>query len=352
MSKSALTTPLRVLLAVFVVLSLVPSTSTASTATAFRLPPGNELDALAATSSGSAFVAVFRPFGSGTELSQQGTYVYDVSPTGSVKELPAKISDSNAGLAGIAAAGPGSVWIPGSHHVRLLGHAGVEKEIAVGRAEIESVATDRHGGLWVAAGARIFHVNPSGKVARLRIRPLEPANRATVVKLIEDHGGNLWLAVVRGDEALTTEVIERSPGRPTRTFKVDRPIFGAEAIGITMGKPVIRSGQDFLRLDRSGELSRRVSVPERPCTLTETAEIWCKAWASNSIYRALPKGDPSPVSLPEPGFRVYDLETIGHDDFWYAAENRNPCRAGPSTCIIDTPGTIVVGQITGTEAAS
>jgi hypothetical protein len=94
-----------------------------------------------------------------------------------------------------------------------------------------------------------------------------------------------------------------------------------------------------------------VSVPDRPCTLTETAEIWCKAWASNSIYRALPKGDPSPASLPEPGFRVYDLEPIGHGDFWYVAANRNPCHAGPSTCIIDTPGMIVVGQTTGTEAA-
>jgi hypothetical protein len=146
MSKLALPAPLRALLAVVVVLSLTPSTSTASTATAFRLPPGNELDALAATSSGNAFAAVFRPFGPGTELSQQGTYVYEVSLSGSVEELPAKISDSNAGLAGIAAAGPDSVWIPGSHHVRLLGKAGIEMEVAVGRAEIESVATDREGG--------------------------------------------------------------------------------------------------------------------------------------------------------------------------------------------------------------
>jgi ligand-binding sensor domain-containing protein len=182
-------------------------------------------------------VAVFRPFGFGTELSQQGTYVYEVSPTGSVQELPAKISDSNAGLAGIAAAGPDSVWIPGSHHVRLLGGAGVEKEVAVGRAEIGSVATDRHGGLWVAAGPHVFHVSPSGEVSRLRVGPLEPASRATVSRLVEDHGGNLWLTVLRGGESLTSEVIERSQGGWSRTFRIDRRFFGTEEIGISGGGP-------------------------------------------------------------------------------------------------------------------
>jgi hypothetical protein len=158
--------------------------------------------------------------------------------------------------------------------------------------------------------------------------------------------------VLRGGESLTREVIERSQDGWSRTFRIDRRFFGTEEIGISRGRPVSRSGHQFLRVDRSGGLSRRVSVPDRPCTLTETAEIWCKAWAPNAIYRALPKGDPSPASPPEPGFRVYNLEPIGHGDLWYAAENRNPCHAGPSTCIIDTPGTIVVDQITGTEVAS
>jgi hypothetical protein len=330
----------------------MPSASTASTVTAFRLPPGNELDALAATSFGGAFAAVFHPFAPGTELSRQGSYVYEVSSSGSIRELPAKISDSNAGVAGIAAAGPDSVWVPTSHHVLLVGDRGVEKTIAVGRAEIDTIATDRRGGLWVAAGVRVFHVSATGKVSRVRLRSLGPARGAVVGRLIEDHGGNLWLAVLRGGEMLTREVIERSPDGRIRTFRVGRRFYGAEDIGVSRGRPVIRSGHKFLRLDRSGELSRPVSVPERPCTLTEAAEIWCKAWASNSIYRALPKGDPSPLSLPELGFRVYALVPTGDDDFWYAAENRNPCHAGPSTCITVTPGTIVVGRITGTEAAS
>ena len=120
MSRLALPTPFRALVAAIVVLSLTPSASMGATSTAFPLPPGNELKALATTASGNAFAAVFRPFAPGTDLSQQGTYVYEVSPSGSVEELPAKISDSNAGLAGIAAAGPDSVWVPTSHHVLLV----------------------------------------------------------------------------------------------------------------------------------------------------------------------------------------------------------------------------------------
>jgi hypothetical protein len=167
-----------------------------------------------------------------------------------------------------------------------------------------------------------------------------------------DHRGNLWLAVARGFEQLTREVIERSPDGRVRRFKVGRRFLPTEAIGVSGGQPVIRTGHKFLRLDRSGELSRRVSVPDRPCTLTETAEIWCAGWASGSFYRAFPKGESTSLKLPEPELRVYDLVPTGAGEYWYAAENRDPCHAGPSTCIIDTPGTIVVGHITDTEAAS
>jgi hypothetical protein len=91
MSRLALPAPLRALMAVIVVLTLTPPASLAATSTAFHLAPGNDLRALATTASGNAFAAVFRPFAPGTDLSQQGTYVYEVSPSGSVEELPAKI---------------------------------------------------------------------------------------------------------------------------------------------------------------------------------------------------------------------------------------------------------------------
>ena len=174
-------------------------------------------------------------------------------------------------------------------------------KVAVGRAQIETVTTDHQEGVWVGTGPRVFHVSPTGAVSRLPLSSVRPGNYASVTSMAVDHQGNLWLAVARGYEQLTREVIEYSPNGQVRTFKVGRRFFPTERIGVSGGQPVIRSGHKFLRLDRAGVLSRRVSVPDRPCTLTETAEIWCKTWASNSIYRALPKGDPSRRHYRNPG---------------------------------------------------
>jgi streptogramin lyase len=326
---------------------LMPSASAASTATAFRLPPGNELESLAAGSSRSAFAVVFHPF-SVTDKVPQGSYVYEVSPSGSIRELSAQISESRAGLAGIAAAGPDSVWVPTANHVLLVGNSGVEKRVKVGKQKIESVASDRRGGVWVASATRVLHVSQTGSVSRLHLRSLIPGKFAAVTSLVLDQQGNLWMAVARGFEQLSREVIEHSPSGKVHTFKVGKRFLPTESIGVSRGEPVIQSGHDFVRLDRLGELSRHVAVPDRPCSLTETAEIWCGGRAAGSFYRAFPRGGPAALTLPEPGFRVYGLVPTHGGQFWYAAEDRDPCNAGPSTCSIDTPGTIVVGQITGT----
>lgn len=63
------------------------------------------------------------------------------------------------------------------------------------------------------------------------------------------------------------------------------------------------------------------------------------------FYRAFLMGGPTSVKLPEPEFRVYDLVPTGAGEYWYAAENRDPCHTGPSTCIIDTPRAIVTKSL-------
>ncbi len=251
MAKFTLKASLLPFVAAIVLLWAMPTASSASTATAFRLPPGNELEALAAAPSGNAFAMVFHPFSISGEVAQ-GWYMYEVSPSGSIQELPVRLPRSNAGLAGIAAAGPDSIWVPTFHQVLLVGSDGVERTIKVGQQEIDDLAGDGQGGVWVAAGARVLHISPTGKASSLHLRELRPTGDAAVARMVVDRRGNLWLAVVRGGESLTREVIERSPDGQHRTLKVDRRFSYTEGIGVSNGRPVLRSGQEFLRLDRTG----------------------------------------------------------------------------------------------------
>ena len=131
MAKFTLKASLLPFIVVIVLLWSMPSASSAATATAFRLPPGNELEALAAAPSGSAFAMVFHPFSISGKVAQ-GWYVYEVSSAGSVRELPAMIPQSPVGNAGIAAAGPESVWVPTPHSVLLVDSGGIEKSVSVG----------------------------------------------------------------------------------------------------------------------------------------------------------------------------------------------------------------------------
>ena len=319
MAKFTLKASLLPFIVVIVLLWSMPSASSAATATAFRLPPGNELEALAAAPSGSAFAMVFHPFSISGKVAQ-GWYVYEVSSAGSVRELPAMIPQSPVGNAGIAAAGPESVWVPTPHSVLLVDSGGIEKSVSVGRTSIDSLAGDRQGGVWVAAATRVFHVGQTGTVSRLHLGSLKPGRLAMITSMVLDRKGNLWLAVARGFEQLTKEVVEHSPDGEVRTFKVGRRFLPTEDIGVSQGRPVIQTGQEFLRLDRTGELRRRISVAGNGCPLTETAEIWCSAVAPGWFYRTFPKGDPAALKLPqlefpEPPLRVYDLAPSGGSGF-------------------------------------
>jgi ligand-binding sensor domain-containing protein len=89
-------------------------------------------------------------------------------------------------------------------------------KVAVGRAQIETVTTDRQEGVWVGTGPRVFHVSPSGAVSRL---PLSLPGPGKYTSMTVDRQGNLWLAVERGFEQLTRELIEHSPDGQVRTFR-------------------------------------------------------------------------------------------------------------------------------------
>lgn len=334
---------------IFVLLAMAFSglcATPATAATAFQLPPHYELEGLTVAPSGNAFAVVFHPFEVESEI-EQGIYVYEISPAGDIRELPATIHGSDVGLTGAAPGPSNSVWVSETHAVILVGEGGIEREVSLGRGEIENVATDGHGGAWVLIGHRVLHVGPGGRTHRLDLGRLhlEKSCCAYPARLVVTPRGGLWIAIIRGREQLTKELIERMPGGRLRSFRIKSRFRGPSGIGVSGGRPILQSEHEFLELEPGTGRTRPIVVPDHPCFATEGAEVWCQA--HGVLYRVFPRGDPSPTPLGAPGLRIRRLVATAAGRFWYGAERGGPCRAGPSTCVTETPGIIVVGELGG-----
>jgi hypothetical protein len=319
-------------------------TSPSAWATSLQLPPHYELEGLTVTPSNTALAVVFHPFESESSISQ-GTYVYEISPAGEIRQLPATIHGSDAALTGVAP-GPGnSVWVPATHGVVLVGESGLQRQVSLVGGEVNDVAPDGRGGAWVLIGHRVVRVGPGGQTHRLALGPLhlEEGCCAYPARLVATHRGGLWIAIVRGREQLTKELVERTPGGRLRAFRINGRFLRPNGIGVSGGRPILQSEHQFLELQRSSGQTHRIMTPDRPCFSTESAEVWCQA--RRSLNRVFPRGGPSTAPLPQPDLRIRRLAPGAGGRLWYGAENRAPCRAGPSTCATETPGVIVVGEL-------
>jgi hypothetical protein len=339
-------TPVRRFLVVLSALVLAMSTATARAgadaappASASALPSGYELHGLAAGPSGDAFVVAFHPIERGSETAE-ATYVFEVSSSGEVSRLPVQLHDSVAGLSGIVATPDNSVWVPTENGVDRIGASGIEAEVPVGGVENTDMATDHKGGVWVASGSRVFHVDAGGAVAELPLSSLDRSRYATITRLV-DRGGTLWMAVARGQEELTREVIEHVPGRRLRFLPVRARFRYPDKIAVSDGVPILQSGLHFIEGVGAGGALEEVPAPDHLCFLTEQAATWCQV--RKTVYRAVPRGDRSPTVLPEGGLRIRRLATSGSGQVWFAAERGAPCRGGGLTCSSIPAGTITVG---------
>jgi streptogramin lyase len=328
---------------VALVLWAQPGSAMAASASAFELPANSELSALTVGPGGGAYAAVERydePLG-GVPL---GFRIATIEADGSIAEFPATISKRAPIVnAGIAWGPAGSVWVPTGRDLTLVGPSGVEKKASLGKGEVADIVTDRHGGAWVLDGQHLVHVEAAGKIRRFAFgyRPAAKGCCGLPANLVVDGRGDVWFTVVRGGLQQTREVVERRPGGSFEAFPVGARFTHSEAIGVAGGRPIVRSGHKFLELDPRTGKSRRLAVPDEPCSMTEAAEIWCQGKKTISRWGAAPSAS---VAFP-PGFRLYEVAGGAGGELWYGAEDRPPCGAGASTCVNRLLKTVVVGQI-------
>jgi hypothetical protein len=286
--------------------------------TAYRLPPENEFLAITVGVEGDAFVVVQHVDSLGGIV---GVPVFRVEPGGAIEELPVTVPPgAPVGLAGIAPAGPGSIWIPTAHGVDRVGGEGLEAEVSFGREEVDDLTTDHEGGVWVLASSHLIHVDASGGVRRFA--PGFHARLCCVLarQVVVDHRGDVWFTVVRGFAQLVKEVVERSPDGTVHHVRLSTPVPRSFTIGIDSTRMVVQSGFGFFKVDFDSGRARRVPVPGRHCLTTETAEIWCQG--RRSLFRVLPRAVGLATRLPRPGFLVSDLVTGPLGERWYVAGGR------------------------------
>jgi hypothetical protein len=164
-----------------VVMSLSsPSLTSAAQASLFRIPPADEPEAITVGPEGAAYVAVVR-YGGPHGETPEANHVYEVEPGGVFRELPAAIGGGGSiGLAGIAPAKAGSVWVPTARGVTRVGPAGIEDRVRFARqAYIQDVTGDHSGGVWIAALYQLIHVGADGSVRRFSTGIRNPPRKSS-----------------------------------------------------------------------------------------------------------------------------------------------------------------------------
>jgi ligand-binding sensor domain-containing protein len=338
---------LAVLALIGLAVCVAPRAEAASQASAYPLAPGNEFLALTVTPENDAFVATSK-FGGPYGDVYEGAHVFEIEPGGNVQEFPSFVRGDIA-QAGIAAGPSQSAWLPTERGIARVGENGLAKQIPLAHGEINALTTDFRGGIWVLTPLFFAHVDAGGTLRRFPSAfPRQSGCCAAPTSVIADEAGDVWFTVVRGMEPLTKEVVERKADGQIRHFRIGTRFPSSTAIGVSAadGRLIVQSEHSFLEIDMRTRRSRRISVPNKPCFTTQIGEIWCHQM--QGLVRVCPRHAQAAASLPRPGFRTSQLSTTTTGSFWYVAENRKPCRSGPSTCSTEAPGTVVVGDFAAT----
>jgi hypothetical protein len=307
---------------------LAPSTAIAGQASEFRLPSG-VAKALTVGAEGDAYVGV-ELLGGFTGEALRGFRIYAVEPDGGIRAMDAPADTGRLSVAGMAAAGPGSVWVPTGSGVSRVGPAGIEERVEMPRpVEIADVAADHSEGVWVAdEEAGVFHVGASGSRQRVSLGLRHRGRYTTFKRVVADESGDIWVALDRHER--TTEVIERKPDGSLSHFRIPGRFTYPDAIGVGSGRVVLQSGKSFREIDTQTSRVRTIRTPGPHCQVLEDAQIWCKG--PGRFYRAFPAAPPLEATLPQPSLSSPEFAVGAGGQLWYSVDASSSCPPRPASC--------------------